>query len=300
MRNRVGSLLMFVTAVLVFSSPVMGQVYYPDGKPSDAQKAAAAAAKLTYDPHDLSGIWRGVGGPRDPNAPKEKDPRIGDAFTSPLLGGTPPPPLTVWGQQQFDARKPSAAESWQSRRVAPALGNDPLGNCDPLGYPRSLGRGPVEFIQTPAKILQIFDVVGEGMRYREIYTDGRTIPPDLDPRWYGWNVGHWEGNNLVVDSTGYDDRAWLDGNGWPHSEDMKLREVYSHPDLMTLEITMTINDPMAYTKPWVGNKQTFKLALPKGTTVLYEEYCVPSEEQSFNFGVRNPAGGDLKNSRPLK
>jgi hypothetical protein len=302
MRNRIGSFIVLFAAAAIFSSPAMAQFYYPDGKPTDAQKAAAtaSAAKLTYDPHDLSGVWRGAGGPRDPNAPKQTDPRIGDAFTSPLLGGAPAPPLTPAGQKEFDARKPSAAEAWQSRRVAPALGNDPLGNCDPLGYPRSLGRGPVEFIQTPTKILEIFDGVGDGMRYREIWTDGRTLPPDLDPRWYGWNLGHWEGNNLIVDSTNYDDRSWLDGNGWPHSEDMKLHEVYSHPDLMTLEITMTINDPATYTKPWVGNKQTFKLALPKGSTILYEEYCVPSEEQSFNFGVRNPAGGDLKNSRPLK
>src|SRR5690242_18572183 len=113
MRNRIGSSLIFGIALLVFSSPLMGQVYFPEGKPTDAQKAAAeaSAAKLKYDPHDLSGVWRGVGGPRDPSAPKEKDPRIGDAFTSPLLGGAPAPPLTAWGQQQFDARKPSAAES---------------------------------------------------------------------------------------------------------------------------------------------------------------------------------------------
>src|SRR5579871_3621727 len=164
MRKSVSSSLILLAACTVFSLPVMAQVYYPEGKPSEQQKAAGAAQKLTYDPHELSGIWRGSGGGRDPNAPKQKDPRIGDAFTSPLLGGAPPPPLTPAGQAEFDARKPSAAEAWQSRRVAPALGNDPLGNCDPLGYPRSLGRGPVEFIQTPAKIIQIFDGVGDGMR----------------------------------------------------------------------------------------------------------------------------------------
>jgi hypothetical protein len=60
---------------------------------------------------------------------------------------------------------------------------------------------------------------------------------------------------------------------------------------MTLEITMTLDDLKAYTKPWVGNKETFKLELPKGFTVLYEWYCVPSEEESFNEGVRNPADG---------
>ena len=103
-----------------------------------------------------------------------------------------------------------------------------------------------------------------------------------------------------MDSNGYDASAWLDGNGFPHSEDMKLHEVYRHPDATTLEIAMTLDDPKTYTKPSVGNKKTFKLELRKGFTVLYEEYCVPSEEQTFNQGVRYPAGGDLAHSRPLK
>jgi len=298
MRNRIGSLVVLLIGAAVFQSPAAAQVFFPGGPASDAQKAAAAAsqAKLAYDPHDLSGIWRGAG----QAVPQIKDPRIGDAHADPLMGGAPPPPMTAWGKEQFDANKPSAAESWQSRRVAPALGNDPLGNCDPLGYPRSLGRGPVEFIQTPGKILQIFNG-GPDMATREIFTDGRKLDTDdLDPRWYGWALGHWEGNSLIVDSSGYDERAWLGGNGFPHSDQMKLHEVYNHPDAMTLEITMTLDDAKAYTKPWVGNKQTFKLVLPKGLTVLYEEYCVPSEEQSFNQGVRNPAGGDLAHSRPLK
>jgi hypothetical protein len=294
MRNRIASLVVFVMCVAVFASPAVAQIFYTGEPPSDAQKEAAAASKasLKYDPHDLTGIWRGGGS----GVPQPKDPRIGDAHADPLMGGAPPPPLTPWGQAQFDANKPSAAESWQSRRVAPALGNDPLGNCDPLGYPRNLGL--FEVVQLPGKILQIF---GDGMRLREIYTDGRKLDTDnLDPRWYGWAVGHWEGNTLVVDSTGYDERSWLGGNGWPHSEGMKLHEVYNHPDVMTLEITMTLDDPKAYTKPWVANKRKFNLALPKGLMVLDEHYCVPSEEQAFNQGVRNPAGGDLEHSRPLK
>ena len=300
MRSRMSGLVVFLVGALMLASPAIGQVYYPGGR-SDEQKKAAddSKAKLKYDPHDLTGIWRtmGGGGPRRGST----DPLIGDAATSPLMGGAPAPPLTPWGKEIFDSRKPSAVESWQSRRVAPALGNDPLGNCDPQGYPRALGGGPVEFWQTPSKILQVFNGVGVGMSIREIYLDGRKIPDDVDPRWNGWATGHWEGDDtLVVDSTNYDERAWLDGNGWPHSEDMKLHEVYHHVDATTLEITMTLDDPKAYTKPWVGNKQTFKLQLPKGLTIVYEEYCVPSEEQSFNNGVRNPAGGDLEHSRPLK
>ena len=228
--------------------------------------------------------------------PPPKDPKIGDAHATPLMGGAPAPPLTDWGKSVFDSRKPSAAESWQSRRVAPALGNDPLGNCDPLGYPRNLS-GTFEMVQEPSKLVQIFD---QGHTIREILTNGIKIQEDdVDPRWYGWATGHWEGDSLIVDSFGFDDRSWLDGNGWPHSDQMKLHEVFRHPDAATLEITMTLTDPKAYTKPWVGNKTTWRLVLPKENSVMYEYYCVPSEEQTFNQGVRNPAGGDLAHSRPL-
>jgi len=169
------------------------------------------------------------------------------------------------------------------------LGNDPLGHCDPLGYPRNLWANdrPFEMIQTPGKIVQLFEW---GHTSREIWTDGRKLPEDPDPRWYGWAVGHWEGDTLVVDSTGYDERTWLDNLGYPHSEGMHLQERFHHPDAMTLEITMTLDDPKAYTKPWAGGKEMYHLQLPKGLTVLEEAYCVPSEEESFNQGVRDPAG----------
>ena len=276
MRNRMSSLVIFLVGALLFSLPVAAQIYIP-GSPGQI-KAAESAKPPKYDPHDLSGIWRGQGGTR--------------AW---LMGGAPAPPMTKWGQELFNERKPSMPYADASRKVIPALGNDPLAFCDPLGYPRNLGDPPgaggqtFQFVQSSTELVQIFD---GGRRIREIWTDGRKLPEDLDqPRWYGWAVGRWEGDSLIVDSTGYDERAWLDGNGWPHSEEMKLHEVYRHPDAMTLEITMTLDDPKAYTKTWVGNKQTYRLTLPKEYTVLYEYYCVPSEEESFNQGVRNPAGG---------
>ena len=280
MRNRFVSLVIFLIAVLVFSLPAIAQVYFPPaagGRSPEARAAAAASPQPAYVPHDLSGVWLRMAGNR-----------AGGPINT-MMGGAPAPPMTAWGQQQFNAHKPSQREAEASRRVPPALGNDPLGKCDPLGYPRNLGAGgPFELIQTPTKVVQIFQ---EGLRIREIWTDGRKLPDDVDPRWYGWAVGHWEGDTLVVDSKSYDERTWLDGDGHPHSEDMHLQERYSHPDAMTLEITMTLDDPKAYTKPWVGVKQTFKLLLPKDRTELYEWYCVPSEEESFNEGVRNPAGG---------
>jgi len=93
-----------------------------------------------------------------------------------------------------------------------------------------------------------------------------------------------------VESTGYDERAWLDTNGYPHSKDMKLVERYTHPDATTLVVSMTLTDPKIYTGTWSGSK-TYKMELPKGLTVLSEWYCVPSEEESFNQNVRDPAAG---------
>lgn len=300
MQNRITRLAIFLAGTLLFSLPAAAQVFFPGGRSAEQKKAAEESkAKLKYDAHDLSGIWSHSG--RVPDLPQ--NPGVGDAHASQLMGGALPPPMTLWGLGVFLSNKPSLETAWKARRVAPALGNDPVGNCDPLGYPRALERSTVELVQTPNKILQISRGTGYAQSVREIFLDDKSsteMADKMGPRWDGWAVGHWEGDSLVVESTGYDERSWLDGNGWPHSESMKLREVYRHPDATTLELMMTIDDAQTYTKPWVGNKQVFRLELPKDRTVLYEDLCVPSEEQEFNRGVRNPAGGDLENSRPLK
>jgi hypothetical protein len=289
MRKRMGALASLLVGVFLLSLPAAAQVYYPGS--ADQKKAAEGAKAPKYDPHDLSGIWRSEGS----GVAQPKDPRIADAHPTLLMGGAPPPPMTPYAKEMFDSRKPSVAEYWQSRKVPAALGNDPVGNCDPLGYPRNLG-STFEIVQTPVELVQMFD---QGRQIREIWTDGRKIPEDdVDPRWYGWSTARWEGDSLIIDSFGYDERSWLDGNGWPHSEDMKLHEVVRHPDATTLEITMTIQDPKAYTKTWVGNKQTYHLVLPKEQAVMYEYYCAPSEAQASNKAVAKPAGGDMERPKP--
>jgi hypothetical protein len=270
MRDRLNFVALLIV-LCTLASPADAQVYYPSGtggirSPEAKEAAEASRSTLKYDPRDLSGIWRISGG---------------------SMGGTPVPSMTAWGQEQFAAQKPPDDSPFRSL-------NEGKSACDPPGYPRSMsGAGYVEFVQTPGKILQIFQSAnGLGFGLREIYTDGRTLPPDLSPRWYGWAVGHWEGDALIVESTGYDERAWLNGGGYPHSEEMKLREVYRHPDAMTLEITMTLDDSKTYTKPWVGGKQTLRLELPKGLTVRYESFCVPSELEGYNEGIGDPVVRD--------
>jgi len=282
MRIRFMTLVFLVVAGLTVAlcSPAFAQIYGPSSqgrRTPQATKAAAAAPKPAYDPHDLSGVWWG-----------------GENATTPttwsILMGNPVPEMTPLGKKTFEGNLPSEGP----RAVPPATGNDPLGFCDPLGYPRNLMQNirSFQFVQLPNEIVQLFEW---NFAVRQIWMDGRKIPADADPRWFGYAVGHWDGNDLVIDSAAYNEKTWLDGFGYPHSEDMTLQERWQHPDALTLQVSMTLTDPKIYTKPWVSAKpMPFRLQLPKGVTELEEVYCVPSEEQEFNQRVRDPAAGVSK------
>jgi hypothetical protein len=191
------------------------------------------------------------------------------------------PPMTLLGQQRFDANKPSYGD----RAIPPALGNDPTGKCDPLGFVRSLfGFRPFEFVVVPGRVFQFFEWTRV---WREIWTDGRELPQDPDPRFYGYSVGRWEGDTFVVNSTGFDDRTWLDQFGHPYSGEMRIEERWRRAG-DNLELTMTLVDPVMYSAPWVAENRVF--AAQPGAE-LREELCVPSQEEEFNRRVRNPAGG---------
>lgn len=276
MLNRTARSIVLFVAVLLLAPLAFAQtfeVYGPSAqgkRTPKSEQAAKAATAPKYEPHDLSGVWWGA--------------------RNSLNMGVEVPPMTAWGKAQYESHHPSRGP----RAVLPAFTDDPMAHCDPLGYPRNLyiDTRSFELIQLPNKIVQIFEWA-HGTR--EIYTDGRKLPDpnDADPLWYGYAVGKWDGDSFVVDSTGYDERAWIDNVGDPRSESGRIHEVLKHPDATTIELNMTVDDPMAYTKPWVGGKQTFHMQLPKGVTMIKEEYCVPDEELSFNDNVRNPAGGNL-------
>jgi hypothetical protein len=278
MQNRFTSILLGLITLCVFFSIVLAQEPFPPpssfGKRSPAANAAEQAARAslpaTFDKHDLSGVWY--------------------AQNNSILMGNPVPPMTPAGKAIFDSYKPS----FGPRAVPPALGNDPMGRCDPLGYPRNMyvNARAFEFIQTPRKILQAFDWTHN---YREIWTNNITLPEDPDPRWYGWAVGHWEQDTLVINSKGYNPKNWLDNEGHPQSESMTLEERWTRTAYDTLELTMTLKDPEYYTAPWIGKKpQIFKLQLPIDRTIIGEEFCVPSEEEAFNQNIRNLAGTGTK------
>jgi hypothetical protein len=216
---------------------------------------------------DLSGVWLGVAVPH--------------------LESTAP--MTERGQALFDAAKPM----YGPRAVPVANSNDPLVTCDPLGFPRAIlheMRG-MEFVQTPARIVQLLQYQ---RAFREIWTDGRTLPAEVggtspesrDPRWYGYSVGRWEDDfTFVVQTTGATETSWGDEYGHPHGLGARIEERYRRVNAGTLEVVVTIDDREMYQKPFVA----MKLAMKRGKE-LEEQLCVPSEALNYLEVVAKPAG----------
>jgi hypothetical protein len=121
---------------------------------------------------------------------------------------------------------------------------------------------------------------------RPIWMDGRKLPEDPDPTWYGYSVGKWEGDTLVVETIGFNDKTWLGAQGQPHSDEMRTIERYRRIDKNTMEFNLTINDPKTYTTVWNTEPRTIKL---KPGVEIPESFCVASEEEEFNRRIREPA-----------
>ena len=117
--------------------------------------------------------------------------------------------------------------------------------CLPFGPRAALV--PDKVIQTPGMLIMLF----EDLTYRQVFLDGRPLPKDPNPTWMGYSVGHWDGDTLVVESAGFNDRTWLDGDGHPHTEELRVTERFRRPDFGHLEIERTLEDPKALAQPWV-------------------------------------------------
>ena len=138
---------------------------------------------------------------------------------------------------------PEAEKLMKSRRAV----DDPEANCLPTGIPRQAPY-PWTIVQAPGRLFFLFE--GNIHSYRQIFMDGRKHPEDPDPTCYGHSVGHWEGDTLVIDTVGFNDRFWFDFAGHPHTEKLHTIERYTRTDLGTLMEEVTIDDPGAYEKPF--------------------------------------------------
>lgn len=187
---------------------------------------------------DLSGVWT-------------QYPRIsGSSGFADFSFGKDEPPMTPWAEAKYKAAKPVHVGGYEG------VSDDSTLACFPPGVPRIyLFNFPMEIFQLPGRVIMVYEY---GHYVRQIFADGRSHPKDVNPTWMGDSVGKWEGNTLVVDTIGFNDKTWLDQVGHPHSDLLHLVERIRRiaPDM--LQIDITFDDPKAYTKPWTGRK-LFKL-----------------------------------------
>ena len=143
--------------------------------------------------------------------------------------------------------KPATAE--YMKRIGERKAGNPSGLCLPHGLPQAdlMSYAPFKIVQTPTVIAVLYELDNN---FRQIYTDGRSLPKDMSPTWGGYSVGKWEGDTLVVDAAGFTDRTRLDVAGHPHSEAMHMQERFHRRDYGHMDVTITIDDPEMYTKPF--------------------------------------------------
>ncbi len=150
-----------------------------------------------------------------------------------------------------DALKPGETlpiQPWALKVTIERLSkDDPEANCLPTGVPRQAPY-PWRILQTATHMFFLFE--GNIHSYRQIFLDGRKAPVDPDPTWYGHSFGRWEGDTMVIETVGFNDRFWFDFAGHPHTEKLRTTERFRRPNFNTLEYEVTIDDPGAYTKPF--------------------------------------------------
>jgi hypothetical protein len=184
--------------------------------------------------------------------------------------------MTPWGAARYNAARPPFGPKATFEAI-----NDPVQlYCDPPGIPR-IYPYPWEFtiLQTKDVVYMLFEFT---RTWRSIAMD-RDHPQDPDLTWLGDSVGKYDGDTLVIDTIGFNDKTWLDQTGNPHSEALHLIERVRLVDHETLEIAMTVQDPKAYTKAFTGKRMFKRTTSPMGETI-----CSVSEMQSFKKEIMDP------------
>ncbi len=241
----------------------------PDGRPNLSARAPRAADGRP----DLSGLWQTISAPRE----------VLDRLIPDATNGAGEEPLSQYFINIFFDFKPEEvpfrpAAAEQFRQRAQSFSRDsPLPHCLPEGMPLvEMAPAPYKIIQAPAMMVMLYE---RDTTYRQVYTDGRSLPHDPQPTWLGYSVGKWDGDSLVVDSIGFNDRGWLDARGHTHSEALRLTERFHRLDFGHMELQLTIDDPRTYTRPF-----TIKLnqrLLPD--TDLLESFCAENEKDTTHI-----------------
>jgi hypothetical protein len=228
-----------------------------------------------------SGGLTAPGRGRGPAVPQGPAPKLADGrpdFSGVWQGGGPVGDLAQGMPKGVDVPLNEAGKTLMASRQSK---DDPEANCLPTGVPRQAPY-PWRVLQTPTHIFILFE--GNIHSYRQIFVDGRKHPDDPDPTWYGHSVGHYEGQTLVVDTIGFNDKFWFDFRGHPHSEKLHTVERYTRSNLGTLVVETMIDDPTYYSKPFTIS---FSARLRPGEELM-EYICQENEQDSKH--IKGPAG----------
>jgi hypothetical protein len=228
--------------------PLPGTPRTPDGKPD----LTAPVPKTPDGKPDLSGLWTADSG----------------KYLNNLAGEGAEVPMQPWAAAVYKERFDSLGY------------NKPQVRCLPHGIPDAMlvPGYPFKIVQTPSETMVLEE---EFNQYRQIFTDGRKLPVDPNPAWFGYSIAKWEGDTFVVETAGFNDGSWLDNGGHPHTDALHLTERFRRRNFGSLELEVGVDDSKAYTKPWKSQIVHFKL-LPD--TELIEHLCENEKDASHMVG----------------
>jgi len=281
MRNQLAVVTILLAQAAAFCVPVSAQNHSEQGAAAKGQNEAAAPAPR----HNLSGTWTPAG-----DAQVRAEDRGVVVMPDPL-------PFTPYGLQVYKSHHPTAGPEG----VLSDLSDDPRDKCEPTGLPRAdlYQLGELQILQDEYKVAILYRYT---TRWRVIWTDGRELPKLIDggvmigkearePRYYGYSVGKWaDDTTLVVDTVGMfgDGRIWLDNGGRPLSDQLHVTETFHRVSHDRMELTLRIDDPKMYTRPWLALDK-FPLLLEDPHKDVMEQYCSPIEMEKYNQLFGDPA-----------
>jgi hypothetical protein len=201
------------------NQPTPGIPRRPDGKPN----LSAPAPRTPDGKPDFSGLWN----------------KISPKYSRNIAADLKPGEVQPWAETLVEQRREDLGRGYMNVLCLP-LGPGYSTAAD------STGSEMMKIVQTPALIL----ILNPDLTYRQIFMDGRALESTPNPSWMGYSTGHWDGDTLVVESYGFNDRTWLDHDGHPHTQALHMTERYRRRDYGNLDLEVTFSDPAAYTKPW--------------------------------------------------
>ena len=236
---------LYVLLAVIATSPLAAQWKITDPDlprlPNGQPNLTAPAPRRPDGKPDLTGIW-------DPSPPKVRD------VTTGLKPGDVS--MTPWAQKIYDQRKTGDLEA-----------QNPDANCLPQGVPKiDSTPEPFKILQEPKAVVFLYEAFGQ---YRQVFMDGRSLVKDPNPQWSGYATGRWDGDTLVIDSTGFNGKVWLDQLGHPATDALHTIERFRRRDFGHMDVTVIIEDPAAYAKPWTYTQPL--TLLPE--TELLEDVC---------------------------